>query len=186
MQQAAESVCDVLVTFEAEQGPGRSSTRSLEIEIYDFVAGRRLANWPALHWIDSSAGHVALSRDDGYRSIKFRLEDILRDELSFTDWPAAVTLQAAEQRVNTLGGLKAMHPLAAMAEMNVYRARGLVSGALLLDGFSPLVGRESAEVLLLGGADEQSRILREWLPAIDVDQLALQIQRRQRVRNEDD
>jgi len=160
---AIGSACDVLVLFEAGDGSTRGS-RFLSCQLVDLARDKSLLRLPRIVWFTNPGGPEAAARDEDYRKAKWRLADLLAEQLVFAEWPETLKPQHAADRVTALASANGMHPLAAMAEMGVYRDQKLIDNRRLLAGFRGVLGEEDGETLMLGDERSRARALRRWLP----------------------
>jgi hypothetical protein len=160
---AIDSACDILVLFDLKGSANRGSL-SFSCELLDVARNDALLRLPRIHSSPGAGGLAALERDEDLREAQWRLADCLEEQLAWSDWPDSLKPHHAEARVAALSKAKGLHPLAALAEMCVYRHLQLVDNRQLLAGFRELLGADDGEALLLGDERSQAKVLRRWLP----------------------
>jgi len=172
-QRAIRQACDVLVWFElstAEAG----HPRWFSYELFDLGRRKSLLKSPRIPSREGPArSGGAASGGPSYfdtptQQACWELQDLLEDKLSFQPLPAEIQTKHAVSRISNLARRQTINPLAALAEMCVYRNLGFVDNRQLLAGFRSLLGSaEDGETLMLGSERGKRRILRRWLPFED-------------------
>jgi|GEM_PF-3983607 len=175
---------DVLVLFEVKVNSAGSALW-LTCDLIDLARGKKILSIPRIHW-QADTTLAALERDEAYKKKRWQLEDALEDSLSFQDWPDGLKPRHAVARVEKLAELKTFNTLMALAEMSVYRNRQLIDTQHLLQGFRSLLGSDAGEALMLGSDKKRKRVLRNWLPTIDPNELPQVAQRRRQAKEGED
>ena len=169
--EAVARAGDVLVLFEARNSTSNSPRQWVSCDLIDLAGGKKILSIPRITWIRGQTDFESLKREESFKRKRWQLEDALEDSLTLQDWPDGLKPRHAKQRIGKLADARMLNPLAALAEMSVYRNRQLVDTQTLLDGYRGLLGPQDGEALMLGSDKKKQRVLRTWLPAIEPSEL---------------
>ncbi|TWU00371.1 hypothetical protein Pla108_13200 [Botrimarina colliarenosi] len=168
--------CDVLVVLEKSVSTrGGKPRQQFRVSVTDLVRDESLLRAPR---VTLEPGEE-LRDSKAYQELVWSWRDLLEDGLSPGEWPVTLRESIAAKRVTALGASNDPFPPRAISEIGYYRSRRLVDAQEVLLALRELLGEERAMALVLGDAGKRERVLRDWLPPQDPEQLVEEAARNQ-------
>lgn len=157
---------DVLCVFDSANGGA-----SFELRIYDVMRRLELLKVGKLTYNRARDNLAGLKRRDDVREGRWDLTDFIEDELTPTGFPVELSARVVNSRLLSLAKTSRMSPLETLSEMRYYRTEQLTDDRNLFEALRQVIGKESAEDLLLGNTSAKHRVMRQWLPSDDPEEI---------------
>lgn len=160
---------DVLVIYDMNVKQPRNGPilNITELKLIDVARGKELYATPQLNNVKTKWARQNRTEKDPIEKEFDDLFAFVDEQLKLGPLPSGLNEENAKARIEALAASEPTNPLAAMAEMRLYQASGLVGDATLYAGYKVLIGDGPAKKLIIGKADQRVGAISKYLPQVE-------------------
>ncbi|MFO0915494.1 MAG: DUF1559 domain-containing protein [Pirellulales bacterium] len=169
---------DVALIVQLRDPPGgKSQLRAMRVTVWDVAGRRELHRTRPVKAADRMAAQLDALRDDPWPPIRDELGGWLAENLKTEPLPASLRPEHIRKRAERLAAKPKEQPLAALAELKLYHAKGLLDLEQLLKSCQQLTDEPTGLTLVAGDTAARQAALQRWLAPAPSQDDVLQVSR---------